>query len=153
MFEKSLTIASQIAPGPPRETEKFNMKSSIGSSSALCRLLVHRSEEVLVRFGILHLVEKELHRVNRTHLHEDAAQHPHLGKGGRIDQQLFLAGAGLADVQRREDALVGDLAVEDDLGIAGALELLEDHLVHLRSEEHTSELQSLMRISYAVYCL
>src|SRR3546814_4474087 len=25
--------------------------------------------------------------------------------------------------------------------------------VHLRSEEHTSELQSLMRISYAVFCL
>src|SRR3546814_2731350 len=26
-------------------------------------------------------------------------------------------------------------------------------LHHLRSEEHTSELQSLMRISYAVFCL
>src|SRR3546814_4607677 len=26
-------------------------------------------------------------------------------------------------------------------------------LVQLRSEEHTSELQSLMRISYAVFCL
>src|SRR3546814_9006348 len=27
------------------------------------------------------------------------------------------------------------------------------HLMELRSEEHTSELQSLMRISYAVFCL
>src|SRR3546814_3467126 len=27
------------------------------------------------------------------------------------------------------------------------------HQQHLRSEEHTSELQSLMRISYAVFCL
>src|SRR3546814_17220924 len=27
------------------------------------------------------------------------------------------------------------------------------HHVRLRSEEHTSELQSLMRISYAVFCL
>src|SRR3546814_5844981 len=27
------------------------------------------------------------------------------------------------------------------------------HLAHRRSEEHTSELQSLMRISYAVFCL
>src|SRR3546814_7254299 len=26
-------------------------------------------------------------------------------------------------------------------------------LAHIRSEEHTSELQSLMRISYAVFCL
>src|SRR3546814_14685534 len=28
-----------------------------------------------------------------------------------------------------------------------------EHLVRFRSEEHTSELQSLMRISYAVFCL
>src|SRR3546814_1090443 len=28
-----------------------------------------------------------------------------------------------------------------------------DDLVQVRSEEHTSELQSLMRISYAVFCL
>src|SRR3546814_9091600 len=31
------------------------------------------------------------------------------------------------------------------------LQLLQDH--DIRSEEHTSELQSLMRISYAVFCL
>src|SRR3546814_3935440 len=29
----------------------------------------------------------------------------------------------------------------------------EEVVRHLRSEEHTSELQSLMRISYAVFCL
>src|SRR3546814_7585610 len=29
----------------------------------------------------------------------------------------------------------------------------KQHLDRLRSEEHTSELQSLMRISYAVFCL
>src|SRR3546814_3199705 len=28
-----------------------------------------------------------------------------------------------------------------------------EHRVTIRSEEHTSELQSLMRISYAVFCL
>src|SRR3546814_3391711 len=35
-------------------------------------------------------------------------------------------------------------------------ELVNGHVLHgpfLRSEEHTSELQSLMRISYAVFCL
>src|SRR3546814_9901506 len=31
-------------------------------------------------------------------------------------------------------------------------DMVEDHLVP-RSEEHTSDLQSLMRISYAVFCL
>src|SRR3546814_15592366 len=29
----------------------------------------------------------------------------------------------------------------------------DDVVIFLRSEEHTSELQSLMRISYAVFCL
>src|SRR3546814_6745445 len=37
----------------------------------------------------------------------------------------------------------------------GLIEILPDLLVMVdrRSEEHTSELQSLMRISYAVFCL
>src|SRR3546814_6019854 len=51
---------------------------------------------------------------------------------------------GLADRQVRED-----LAVELD---AGELQAVHEHRVG-RSEEHTSELQSLMRISYAVFCL
>src|SRR3546814_6333682 len=34
-----------------------------------------------------------------------------------------------------------------------ALERADDGRVRIRSEEHTSELQSLMRISYAVFCL
>src|SRR3546814_7911807 len=36
--------------------------------------------------------------------------------------------------------------------VRGAAEMLFDQIV-VRSEEHTSELQSLMRISYAVFCL
>src|SRR3546814_4863127 len=36
-----------------------------------------------------------------------------------------------------------------DLNLAGAQRVIEQ----LRSEEHTSELQSLMRTSYAVFCL
>src|SRR3546814_2933103 len=35
---------------------------------------------------------------------------------------------------------------------AGYAELIERHRI-TKSEEHTSELQSLMRISYAVFCL
>src|SRR3546814_9539220 len=35
----------------------------------------------------------------------------------------------------------------------GVMPQTREHLAILRSEEHTSELQSLMRISYAVFCL
>src|SRR3546814_6479262 len=38
-----------------------------------------------------------------------------------------------------------------DAGFVGEFD--DDDVVRLRSEEHTSELQSLMRISYAVFCL
>src|SRR3546814_9836455 len=69
--------------------------------------------------------------------------------------------AGEGIVLADEGGDEGGLRVLVDLG-AGA-DLLDDALAHhrdavrhrqrLRSEEHTSELQSLMRISYAVFCL
>src|SRR3546814_9131825 len=46
---------------------------------------------------------------------------------------------------------VGDRAPATGAGVPGAV-LVGDQLVD-RSEAHTSELQSLMRISYAVFCL
>src|SRR3546814_8473146 len=42
--------------------------------------------------------------------------------------------------------------VLDRLGIAYEVRIVSAHRTP-RSEEHTSELQSLMRISYAVFCL
>src|SRR3546814_8503934 len=36
---------------------------------------------------------------------------------------------------------------------SGDVILIRPNLPHSRSEEHTSELQSLIRISYAVFCL
>src|SRR3546814_4714317 len=41
----------------------------------------------------------------------------------------------------------------DDLGTGGVVVVIGAADALARSEEHTSELQSLMRISYAVFCL
>src|SRR3546814_8001607 len=41
----------------------------------------------------------------------------------------------------------------DDVAALDAARHAPDDLLYYRSEEHTSELQSLMRISYAVFCL
>ena len=71
--------------------------------------------------------------VDGAHRIEDAAQDIHLLEDVRRHEQLFLAGAGARDVDRREGALVGDLAVENDFRIAGAFELFENHLVHARA--------------------
>src|SRR3546814_4514770 len=46
-----------------------------------------------------------------------------------------------------------DEAGVDLLTALDALVEIAQHIARQRSEEHTSELQSLMRISYAVFCL
>src|SRR3546814_2839409 len=52
------------------------------------------------------------------------------------------------------EELVGDIADEYDPRSSEIAELEPGRFrVSARSEEHTSELQSLMRISYAVFCL
>src|SRR3546814_7671172 len=65
---------------------------------------------------------------------------------------------GVAEVERLKNVLaeVAPEAVEDydaetqpDAHAADRYE----KMINIRSEEHTSELQSLMRISYAVFCL
>src|SRR3546814_9429116 len=83
----------------------------------------------------------------------DEHRHAHAGGGDldlriedllRLDRHLPLF-LGRAVVH--EDVDMGDDVEGDLLGEALALDRI------VRSEEHTSELQSLMRISYAVFCL
>src|SRR3546814_5427186 len=85
-------------------------------------------------------------------LHEILAQHR---------QRTRLARAGEIGVGALEPALVGEdrkargAARCIGRGVGGGIEILSDQSLGgaCRSEEHTSELQSLMRISYAVFCL
>src|SRR3546814_5782096 len=49
----------------------------------------------------------------------------------------------------RRDAALGESLAEP----VGVVALVAEQLLRRRSEEHTSELQSLMRNSYAVFCL
>src|SRR3546814_3358368 len=67
------------------------------------------------------------------------------GKAGSRLSRRLRCGAG-ADSRRRSQGLFAGAARPLPAG-RGRL------LTSARSEEHTSELQSLMRISYAVFCL
>src|SRR3546814_10537416 len=61
---------------------------------------------------------------------------------------------GLDDVVAVEEVVAGHLVIAD---VDADADLGQQHQAHVcileRSEEHTSELQSLMRTSYAVFCL
>src|SRR3546814_9662994 len=71
-----------------------------------------------------------------------------------VEAGNWLAARRRLEVARKKKAVGKDgaqqLGARLDLAEAQA-ELVQGHLQ--RSEEHTSELQSLMRISYAVFCL
>src|SRR3546814_8607662 len=65
-----------------------------------------------------------------------------------------------ADIAAAESAVIGIIFVEAHAERTSFEQLCEINtsfataiLMIFRSEEHTSELQSLMRISYAVFCL
>src|SRR3546814_4805811 len=57
-------------------------------------------------------------------------------------------------LERRDGVTIGLTTHDRDLMIGGLLHRAAPGMTpSARSEEHTSELQSLMRISYAVFCL
>src|SRR3546814_1785442 len=81
----------------------------------------------------------------RSRLLHPGARRPGSGPRSRLDvPALVRAGAGAAGAQR--DGGRHGLGRRTALGAYGPAQ-------GSRSEEHTSELQSLMRISYAVFCL
>src|SRR3546814_3635950 len=84
------------------------------------------------------------------HQKDDHDQYGHRLQYHAIDHQLVLALAA--------DILAGrhqhDPAHQyEKCGKRPERDQNEEEAIHARSEEHTSELQSLMRISYAVFCL
>src|SRR3546814_8310123 len=86
----------------------------------------------------------------------DVVLRPHLKTAKSVDvaRQLLAGGNGPATVSTlREAEYFAAAGVRDILYAVGIAPGKLGRVKALRSEEHTSELQSLMRISYAVFCL
>src|SRR3546814_5066025 len=94
----------------------------------------HRDEFALAAAAAA-LPARQLHRVGGVE-HHRAAGVAHHREAAHVADQVVVAEAGAA-------------LADHDVGVARRPGLVD----HGRSEEHTSELQSLMRISYAVFCL
>src|SRR3546814_5282146 len=92
---------------------------------------------------------------------------PHMHRPGGVGRDIFdidffapaEAGTAVVGAVRQDGAKLvpPETGIETDVDEAGARHLDGGDLVQRpklrRSEEHTSELQSLMRLSYAVFCL
>src|SRR3546814_7535825 len=78
------------------------------------------------------------------------AHHPHASDLGLGHLPKNNAAGDLLLGQVHEHRLVAALVVDRLQGVARRFDVLERAL---RSDEHTSELQSLLRLSYAVLCL
>src|SRR3546814_8474082 len=89
-----------------------------------------------------------MYGVPRSSVNADLAELA--GGAGPLAQR---ARSKLADGKPLEALHLLDIALTAEAQNRDALTAKKDALQTLRSEEHTSELQSLMRISYAVFCL
>src|SRR5512137_623620 len=87
-------------------------------------------QEVVVGLELGELLEEPLHGLDGLQRGEGAAKLADLLDLLAGEELLLLAGARGADVDGREDPALGQRPGEDDLHVPGALELLEDHLVH-----------------------
>src|SRR3546814_5532240 len=106
----------------------------------------------------------ELSRTGKVWSYTDAQYQPPSPYivAGDSYEPFALAAVELADEQLVVLGQVAQGYGVDDLEIGISVELVVEplyelngvpHVIYRRSEEHTSELQSLMRLSYAVFCL
>src|SRR3546814_5987553 len=77
------------------------------------------------------------------------------GRFFMLRPKVVSLGSAFLDSGRIEEVIQPILReIVAESGDSASLGVLEDKdVLYVRSEEHTSELQSLMRISYAVFCL
>src|SRR5687767_6485002 len=74
-----------------------------------------------------------LHRGARWHLLQAASKRVDVLELIGAEQLVLTARTAGGNVDRGEDALLGERAIELDLAVSGSLEFLEDHVVHPRA--------------------
>src|SRR3546814_5396976 len=75
------------------------------------------------------------------------------GMIGYVPQELILFHDSVLANVTLGDPRLGEAEAREALEAAGAWDFVAALPAGVRSEEHTSKLQSLLRISYAVFCL
>src|SRR3546814_4776150 len=146
--------SSDVCSSDLVENERFGQGRDFGGRSdpahrdaAACTLdIAHHLAEVAARFDVDRVILPEpLHR-------EGVLVPAKRARGGREGRKLGLLGGAFGIGRQPAHAII---VADHDLKAAPAVIERRGELAPPlgRAEEHTSELQSLMRISYAVFCL
>src|SRR3546814_5609106 len=109
-----------------KQKTAYELRISDWSSDVCSSDLADARPDVAVRLG------RGEHRVPFALARRDVDHRRHTARTGACQHRVLLLGK----------SLVVEVTVR-----------IDEHQATVRSEEHTSELQSLMRISYAVFCL
>src|SRR3546814_1921846 len=132
-----------VSPGTSRATRRAILRSALLS--------------VLAPLGVEHAAQGWIAHAGDVAYAAAADQHNAVflevvAFAGDVGDDFALVGqADLGNLAERRVRLFRGRRI--DTGANAALLRVRFHGRDLRSEEHTSELQSLMRISYAVFCL
>src|SRR5213082_2325116 len=94
------------------------------------RILSETLQKSFVARKLLQALEQHLHGGHRVGSGKGTPQRVDLRQVRRRDQLLLFSRAGLGDVHGGEDAPLEQTSIENDLRVAGALELLKDHFIH-----------------------
>src|SRR3546814_2049838 len=111
-----------------------------------------------VAWGVGHASPEECDELGMSEAQRLAAQRALADIGLPADRVLLdgnwdFVGAGTSELLVKGDARCLSIAAASILAKVTRDRIMRADAEHHRSEEHTSELQSLMRISYAVFCL
>src|SRR3984893_5626785 len=90
----------------------------------------HRVKKFHVGLGLGQAAQQKFHRFDRGERAEYLAQNPDAAQLVGWKEQFVFTCAGALDIDSRENALVGEAAVQVDFHVAGALELFKDDVVH-----------------------
>src|SRR5690349_5984817 len=117
---------AKLAPAAKKAVASVLATAPLRDSTSL----LQASQQGVVRGGAGDTLDQPFHRRLRRHLTQAASQRVHAIELLGAEKLLLAPRPARTDIDRRIDPLLGQRTIELDLAVSGALELLEDHVVH-----------------------
>src|SRR3546814_7973322 len=164
LFRSPGVLRGQILRRQARHADRIGLgrRQRLARHAALRHRLLHRLDDRPAGAPVEHEEFAALARLDqrRDHLSVAVGQVDEAGADRQVeiphvvmDGLVMPALLPRRDIERDHRTRIGLVERPPARAVIIGRGIAERHIDHPRSEEHTSELQSLMRISYAVFCL